>query len=159
MYKKDVLDIDYDLLKKKGIKVLLFDLDNTLTVHKSFDLNKEFKPLFKRLKKDFTIYIVSNSLHTKKLDIVSKELNVSYIGSAKKPFKHGFKKLNLSNPKEVAMIGDQVITDVWGANRMGYFSILIDPINKNEMVFTKLNRVLENISLKRNKLKRGDYYE
>ena len=159
MYKKDILDIDYDLLKKNDIKALLFDFDNTLTIHGSFDIDKRYIELFKKLKKDFKIIVVSNSIHHKKLDTICNLLDVSYIGNSKKPFKYGYKKLNLKlRPNQIAMIGDQVITDVWGANRMGYFSILIDPITKNEMIFTKINRLFESISLKKNKIKRGEYY-
>ena len=57
------------------------------------------------------------------------------------------------------MIGDQLITDIWGANRMDYFSILIDPISKKEWPLTKFNRVLEGLVFKRINKKRGSYYD
>ena len=53
------------------------------------------------------------------------------------------------------------MTDVWGANRMGYISVLIDPMTNNELIWTKLTRVLEKIIFKINnkKIERGNYYD
>ncbi len=69
---------------------------------------------------------------------------------AKKPFKSGFKKasklLNLL-PENIAVIGDQVFTDVIGANNMGMFSIYVEPINKKEYWYTKWKRPLESLIL------------
>ena len=65
---------------------------------------------------------------------------------AKKPLKSGFKKVakkfELEN-KNIAAIGDQIFTDVVGANRCGMFSILVNPINKKDIWITKLKRPLE----------------
>lgn len=161
MYKKDIFSIDYKKLKKTGIKVLLFDFDNTIIEKGNYKIKEETLKLFSKLKKEFIVYIVSNSIHAKKIKTISEELNLPYIGNSGKPFKRGFKKLQLTNvkPNEIAMIGDQLITDVWGASRMNYFSILVDPINNDEWLLTKLNRVFEKIILKKNKFKRGNYYE
>ena len=122
----------------------------------------EFMNLEKIIKKDFDIYILSNSFNTKKLDKISKTIDIPFIGYSLKPFSFGYRRLKLSNSrKEIAMIGDQMITDVWGAKRMGYFSILIDPIDmKSEIIFTKFNRMVEeNLLAKAKKVKRGKYYD
>ena len=58
----------------------------------------------------------------------------------------------------MAMIGDQVITDILGANCLHIYTILVDPIDKDLKV-TSLNRKLEEIINKKNKLIRGNYYE
>ena len=57
------------------------------------------------------------------------------------------------------MIGDQLLTDVLGGNRMNYYTILIDPINYNEIIFTKINRVFERVILNMVKVERGEYYD
>ena len=61
------------------------------------------------------------------------------------------------------MIGDQLITDIWGAKRMGFFSILVDPINLNEWFGTRINRFLEKIIFKKlykkYKIEKGSYYD
>lgn len=161
MYKKDIFSINYKKLKKMNIKVLLFDFDNTIIEKGNYKAEEKTIELFSKLKKDFLVYIVSNSIQAKKIQTIARSLKVPYIGDSRKPFKRGFKKLKLSNIKasEIAMIGDQLITDIWGGNRMNYFSILIDPINNDEWLFTRLNRVFERIILKKNKIKRGSYYE
>ena len=51
--------------------------------------------------------------------------------------------------KEIAVIGDQVMTDVWGANRSGMYSILVEPINENDIWVTKINRMFERRILKK----------
>ncbi len=163
MYAKDIFKINYKKLKEKNIKVLLFDFDNTIIEKGNNKPPKELKELISKIKKDFAIYVVSNSLNNKKLEKVCRELKISYIGNARKPSKTGYKKLKLEEIKEnqIAMIGDQLITDVLGANRMGYYSILIDPITNNEHIWTKVNRKLENQILKKHKqeIERGKYYD
>ena len=162
MYVKDILSIDYDKLKNNGIKVLLFDFDNTLIAHKVHEIDKSYLSLVKSLKKDFKVIILSNSFNSKKLNRISQELDLDFIGYSLKPLSFGYRRLKLSNKKiEIAMIGDQLITDVWGAKRMGYFSILIDPINRDSEIFvTKINRGIEEfIMKKKDNIKRGEYYD
>jgi len=165
MYKKCIFDIDFDELKDKyGIKVLLFDFDNTIIEKGNYKLSDKTKKFFKKLSNNFIVYIVSNSFDSKKLGIISKELDVPYIGASMKPFSRGFRKIkfkSISN-NQIAMIGDQLLTDVYGGNRMGYYSILVDPIVENtDIVFTKVNRFFENMVFKskKNKLVRGKYYD
>ncbi len=161
MYKKNIFSINYKKLKEKGIKALLFDLDNTLIESGNYHINEKIIELSNKLKKDFKIYIVSNSINIRKIKMVSKDLEVPYIHDSRKPFKRGFKKLKLEHlkPKEIAMIGDQVITDIYGGKRMGYYTILIDPISNKEWFGTKLNRILENKFLTKYNKKRGDYFD
>lgn len=163
MYAKDIFRINYKKLKEKNIKVLLFDFDNTIIEKGNNNPTKQLKELISEIKKNFAIYVVSNSWNNKKLEKVCSKLKIPYIGNARKPSKIGYKKLKLQAIKEnqIAMIGDQLITDVWGANRMGYYSILIDPITNNEHIWTKINRKLENQILRKHKKKieRGKYYD
>ena len=160
MYKKDIFSIDYSFLKDKGIKVLLFDFDNTLIEKGNYIINDKTIKLISKLKKDFIVYILSNSIHKNKIKKVSEKLDIPYISGSRKPFKTGFKKLKLdAKEQEIAMIGDQLLTDVLGGNRMNYYTILIDPINYKEIIFTKINRVFERIVLNMIKIKRGDYYD
>ena len=49
--------------------------------------------------------------------------------------------------KEVVFIGDQIFTDIWGANRAGIISILVSPIDKKEEIQIILKRKLENLIL------------
>ena len=164
MYKKSIYDVDYNLLKDKGIKCLLFDLDNTLLkVHKDIP-KREVCDFIKKLKKDFSIFIVSNNTSKKRLSLAAEKLGVSYVRFAMKPFSRGFNKVRKSGFKknEMCLIGDQLMTDVLGGNRYGIFTILVDPLSKDELKVTGINRFFEKKQLrklaKNNLFKRGEYY-
>ena len=71
--------------------------------------------------------------------------------SAKKPLKQGFYKAmkTLDLPAEkIAVVGDQVFTDVWGANRMHMLSVYVEPIDTREFWYTKWKRPFEKVVLK-----------
>ena len=69
-------------------------------------------------------------------------------------------KENNLNCKNIAAIGDQLYTDIKGANNMNIISILVDPISKNESIITKFNRLRENKLIKKyHIIERGNYYE
>ena len=161
IYQKDIFSINYKKLKNDGIKVLLYDFDNTIIEKGNYEVSDKLISLFEKLKDDFIIYVVSNSVNTKKLNEVCKKLNIPYINKARKPFKAGYNKLSLEgiDNSSVAMIGDQIVTDVVGAFRMGYVSVFIDPIAHKELIFTKLNRLMESHLLKKYNIKRGNYYD
>ncbi|MBE6154082.1 MAG: YqeG family HAD IIIA-type phosphatase [Firmicutes bacterium] len=165
MYQKNIYDIDYQKLKKKGIKCLLFDLDNTL-VPVNVDIpTKKIKELFNYLERDFKVIIISNS-NKKRLIPFKEGLNVDVAASAKKPFKTKYVKImEMYKFKEhqIAAIGDQLLTDIGGANNMGITSILVNPIGEYEKFGTKINRFIEGFikrKLKRkNILVKGEYYD
>lgn len=165
MYKKNIKEINYSKLKEQGIKCLLFDLDNTIVNYYNPIVDKETINFFKDLKKDFIIYIFSNSPKKRVLKI-NKYLNLNVVSFALKPLSFNFKKVikkhNLKND-EVVIIGDQLMTDIKGGNTAKIMTILVDPIEEKELTITKFNRILEKYQLnklsKSNQLKRGKYYE
>ena len=88
-----------------------------------------------------------NSNNKEKVEQVAKKLDIPYIYFSMKPLKAGFKKakniLNLPN-EQIAVVGDQILTDIIGANRMKMFSILVKPIAEKDIWITRLKRPLEN---------------
>lgn len=165
IYQKSIYTIDYKKLKKNGIKCLLFDLDNTIAPYKVIEPDQKVKELFASLEKDFKVIIISNS-NKNRLRPFKEKLNVDVAFSSKKPFKTKYKKiLELYNFKidEVACIGDQLLTDILGANRMGFTSILVNRIAKYETIFTRFNRSFEKFILKSLAKKRilvsGEYFD
>jgi len=88
----------------------------------------------------------------RRVECFSNQLDIPAISNAVKPrkkaFKQGLKILDISN-NEVALIGDQIFTDILGGNRMGFQTILVDPLNKEEFFTTKLMRLLEKLVIKR----------
>ena len=100
------------------------------------------------------LIIISNNKE-KRVQQFSEKLGVDYVFSAMKPLKRGYRKIASDyTPNEIVIIGDQILTDIFGGNRMGYYTILVDVINyNNEQFKTKLNRFFERIILKKLKLK------
>lgn len=165
VYAQSIYTINYKKLKKNGIKCLLFDLDNTIAPYKVSEPDQKVKELIARLEADFKVIIVSNS-GKNRLRPFKEKLNVDVAFSSKKPLKGKYKKiLELYKFKidEVACIGDQLLTDILGANRMGFTSILVNKVAKYEMFPTKVNRFIEKKILKRlakkNILVSGVYYD
>ncbi len=151
-YVDNVRKISIDLLKKNNIKGLILDVDNTL-IDFSKNMPDGTKEWVDEVKKQgIKCCILSNSNKFEKVSNVAKELDIPFIYFAKKPLKFGFNKakkmLNLQST-EIAVVGDQIMTDVIGANRSKMFSILVKPIEEKDYLITKIKRPLENIIIKR----------
>ena len=165
MYQQSIYTINYKKLKKRGIKCLLFDLNNTLTSYEDDYPTEKLRELMFELGKDFKLIIMSNS-NKDRIRPFKEKLNIDSSFSSKKPLKRKYKKIiNMFNFKdtEVAMIGDSLLTDIWGGNRMNFTTILVNPISEHEPFHMRALRVFErNIIKKLNKkgiLFKGEYYE
>jgi len=166
MYQKSIYHIDYDKLKEDGVKCLLFDLDNTCVPFKDVEPNKKLKELFETLKDmDFKVVIFSNA-SKKRILPFKNGLNVDCSAKSRKP---STKKL-LSvmsilgyGLSDTVIIGDQLYTDILCGNRAGIKTILVNPMSKDDLLFTKLFRFLERKKFKKfakmGILKKGKYYE
>ena len=165
IYSQSIYTINYKKLKKNGIKCLLFDLDNTIVSYKDTEPDKKLKEFFHFLEGDFKLIIFSNSPKNR-LRPFKEKLNVDTAYSCRKPFKKKYKKiLELYKYKEpeIACIGDQLLTDIYGANRMNFTSILVNRIGKKEPIWTRFNRFFERFILrkltKKGILVYGEYYD
>lgn len=147
LYYKNIYEINYEKLKKKNIKTLLFDLDNTIVEAHQKKVSKKAKTLMQTLKKQgFTVMIFSNS-PSKRVKRFEKACGVQSYASACKPvqigFRRAFKKYHLQK-KETAIIGDQIVTDIVGGNTFGITTILVTPLTSRDFWLTKINRYREN---------------
>lgn len=166
MYFKSIYNIDYSLLKKKGIKCIIFDLDNTIAPINMAKPSKKIKDLMEDIKElKLRIIIVSNS-PKKRVEPFKEILNIDSAYLACKPFSKKYKKImNMYKlkPGQIACVGDQLLTDIYGANRMDFLSILVNPIGRTDYVLTKFNRMIEPYIYsrleKKELLKKGEYYE
>ncbi len=158
MYFNSIYDINYKKLKDLGINTLVYDFDNTIVEKGNYKVSKKLKDLFKKLSKDFNILILSNTFNEEKIGKFSKECKVSFVMRGLKPLRHGFKKiLKISSCKsdDLCMIGDQLITDVYGGNKMHFTTVLVNGINNDELSITKFNRKLEGFIIKKLNKKYG----
>ena len=166
MYQKSIYTIDYSKLLNAGIKCLLFDLDNTVVPSKSSEPSNKAKDLFISLKqKGFKVIIFSNSpkFRIKKF---KNYFEVECICSAMKPWSYNFKKVMTNHrftENEVAIIGDQIMTDVLGGNKVGITTILVNPLETKDFIWTKVNRFREKRIMKKLRKRdlfcKGRYYE
>ena len=151
-YFNKIVDIDVDFFIENNIKAVLLDIDNTI-LDKRHNMVQGLEEWVKTLKENnIKICILSNTNKKKKAQNLSDKLEVPFIYFAKKPLKFGFKKakkiLEIEDNKTIAVIGDQVLTDVFGANRCKMYSILVKPLKKEDIFVTKINRLIEKQILK-----------
>ena len=166
MYQKSIYHINYDKLKDDGIKCLLFDLDNTCVPFKDKQPNKKLVDLFERLKDmEFRVIIFSNATK-KRLTPFKNGLNVDCSASSRKPgTKKMLKIMKMFNYdlSDVAIIGDQLYTDILCGNKVGIKTILVNPMSKDDLLFTKFFRYFERKKFKKFAKKgilvKGKYYE
>ena len=139
--------ITIEFLQKNKLKALILDIDNTL-----IDYNRNISENVVKWAKDLKgqgtkLYILSNTNKKQKVEEIAKILQIPYQYLAKKPLKSGFLKVQkaIGEKKEnIAVVGDQIFTDIIGGNRCKMFTILVDPIDKKDYWYTAWKRPLEN---------------
>ncbi len=165
-YVKDVYDIDYDNLYEKGYRNIIFDIDNTILPVDDINVSYELIELFNKIKSlKFNICVVSNNNEGRVISPASK-LNVLYLANANKPKEEAFDKaleLLKGDKNNTIMVGDQMLSDIKGANDYGLYTILVDPLCDKYNFKTKVSRVLQNTMekklAKRNVFHKNSYYK
>lgn len=152
-YLDKITDINLKFLKENNIKGILIDIDNTLITCDNIVIDnlEEWANMLKNNK--IKVCILSNTNKKEKAKEMAKILNAEYyIYFAKKPLKFGFNKAKkiLNLPSEnIAVVGDQVLTDILGANRSNMYSILVKPLKEKDIFITRFNRIIERKILKK----------
>ncbi|NMA54661.1 MAG: YqeG family HAD IIIA-type phosphatase [Firmicutes bacterium] len=157
LFLRSVFDLPVSQLKDRGIRGLIFDLDNTLLYWNSCEVTGDARKLFRQLEHEgFLSCLVSNNKKTR-VESVAQVLNLPAISKARKPSRRAFRQALATlgtSAKETAVVGDQLFTDVLGGNRMGLYTVLVKPLSKTEFIGTRLMRYIERIAL-RQLIKRG----
>lgn len=156
---EDVRKIDIEFIKKNKLKALILDVDNTLIDYNQ-NLAQETIEWARQLQgQGVKIYILSNTNKKEKVETVAKKLgNVPYKMFAQKPFKKGFLQIQKEiqiQPENIGVVGDQIFTDVIGGNRCKMFTILVEPIDKKDILITAWKRPLEEMIKNRYKKKKA----
>ncbi|MDO4580997.1 MAG: YqeG family HAD IIIA-type phosphatase [Bacillota bacterium] len=135
-----VTDIPLAELWQNGVRGLLFDVDNTIALWRSPELSAEVRRWFAELPAlGFCACLLSNSDRAR-VEPLAAALNIPYIYRAKKPAAAGFKRagdLLRLDKRQLAMVGDQLFTDIYGARRAGIYAILVDYIDPREFAGTR----------------------
>lgn len=145
-YFNRVEDIPLSLLIENDIKGIVLDLDNTLINYLGSFSNDLLTWLNTLKENDIIPIILSNSRSNNRVKNIAKKFNIDYICSAKKPNLKGFENatslLNLQK-SNIAIIGDQLFTDIIGGNRFGIKTILVKPISFIEVPEGMIKRAAE----------------
>ena len=155
---ESIYDIDLQSLKDNGIAGLILDIDNTLVSPREREPSQRLLDWFNEVRiADLCVCILSNA-RRRRVATFSSGLGVFTICNAKKPSRTGFHKairLMDLNPDTVCMIGDQLFTDVYGAKKIGIYSVYVKPFVLREIFTVMLKRIPEFFIL-RNYYKRQD---
>lgn len=153
-------------LKEKQIRVLICDIDNTLAAHDCPTMDHAVTAFLQQVEASgIQVAIVSNN-NKKRVSLFVGTSQYFFVSNAKKPLAKAFRKIQQRfdvSKQEMAMLGDQLLTDILGANRYGIHSILSKPLVESDIAWTKVNRVVEQVIYryleKHYEFKRGVYYD
>lgn len=141
--------IEFDQLYKDGYRGIIFDIDNTLVPHGA-PADERACALFSHLKElGFQCMLLSNNKESR-VKMFNDAVQVSYIYKAGKPnpanYRKAMQKMGTDTTNTI-FVGDQIFTDVYGANLAGIRTILVKPIHPKEEIQIVLKRYLEKIVL------------
>lgn len=141
--------IPYELFYRKGIRGVIFDIDNTLVPHGA-PADERAVALFERLRgMGMETCLMSNNKKPR-VSSFAAQVRSRYLYKAGKPGRKGYQKameLMKTDEASTLFVGDQLFTDVYGANRAGIYGILVKPIHPKEEIQIVIKRRLEWIVL------------
>lgn len=153
-------DIPYEELYKKGFRGLIFDIDNTLVLHGE-PWDQASRLLFERLRRiGFHALVLSNNKE-ERVRPFAEGVGCAYLCKAGKPKRSGYlealKRMG-TTAENTLTIGDQLFTDIWGANRAGIRSLLVKPLGPEKELQIILKRIPEKLVLFCYRKRRGSNY-
>ena len=149
IYAESAYIVDFQQLYQQGYRALIMDVDNTLVEHGA-PANEQAVEFFRKLHEiGFATCIISNN-HEERVVPFAKTVGSDYICDAGKPSPKAYRKAMEvcgSSPENTLFMGDQLFTDIWGANRAGVRSILVKPIHHDTEIQIRLKRLGERLVL------------
>ena len=146
------MEIDETFIKSNHLRGFILDLDNTLSMHGSPAPEQGVTEWLEKMKKLGMKLIVLSNNTKKRVEPLAEELELDFISFGCKPLTLGIsralKKMRLPK-KSVALVGDQIFTDILGGNLRGVPTILVEPFHMEDKASFKLKRKLESIVFKR----------
>lgn len=132
-----VADVDFRALKKRGVRYIAIDADSTLVRYRGIKIDERTKKHLQKQKKHIEAWCIASNRITNTLAPLSTSIDAPIIPSTllvRKPKQRYFKRVIdffTAEPGEIAMIGDKLIADVWGANRAGMVTVWVEHFGKD----------------------------
>lgn len=126
-----ILSLTPDLLNQHGIDALVLDVDETLVPIRELHASEELRQWVEIIKPHANLWLVSNNISETRISRIAQSLDVPYIAGALKPSRRKLRQAVAAmdiSAERIAMVGDRLLTDVLAGNRLGMFTILVDPI-------------------------------
>ena len=127
----DYSGISPEYLARRGIRLLLCDLDYTLAPKSQGEPDQRLcRWLEEMAQGGITVMILSNNRRPQRVETFCRDLGITYVGHAKKPQPAGFRRAMAqagTDPTHTAMLGDKLLTDVLGANLSGVTALMVEP--------------------------------
>ena len=146
---RGVAEIPLAALLARGIRGIALDLDNTIVAWNGGRVPPAVGAwLAEARAAGIALCIVSNAHRPARVQRVAEAIGAHWVARAGKPSRRAFREAMRrmgTKPEETAVIGDQVFTDVWGGNRAGLHTILVDPLTARDFPMTKLSRWAERL--------------
>lgn len=148
-YLDSAYQIDFERLYQEGCRGVIFDIDNTLVPHGA-PADARAEALFAYLKNlGYRCCLLSNNKEPR-VQMFNEKIKVKYIFKAHKPRTANYRKamqMMKTNTDNTLFVGDQIFTDIWGANLAGIRTILVKPMDPKEEIQIVLKRYPEKLVL------------
>lgn len=135
-----VLNLTIDLLKHNNLRGLVLDVDETLVPMRLSEVSAELLPWVESVRQVATLWLVSNNVSEPRIKRIAETLDLPYISGAAKPSRRKLRRAveDMNLPVEqVGMVGDRLFTDVLAGNRLGMFTILVQPMVELDQVMQR----------------------
>lgn len=126
-----ILSLSPEILQQHNLKGLVLDVDETLVPIRSVHASDELQEWVEQTRQTVAVWLVSNNLSQTRISRIAQSLDLPYILGARKPSRRKLRQAveAMDIPVEqVAMVGDRLFTDVLAGNRLGMFTILVEPM-------------------------------
>ncbi|WEG14200.1 YqeG family HAD IIIA-type phosphatase [Pullulanibacillus sp. KACC 23026] len=146
----NIYEITPETLKLRGVKGIITDLDNTLVAWDEPHATPELKEWVNRMREaGIQVTIVSNN-NERRVRAFCEPMQLPFVSKARKPLTRAFHKAVMEMGlviDDVVVIGDQLLTDILGGNRLGVHTILVVPVAQSDAWTTRFNRKMERFIL------------
>ncbi len=131
---KSLIDVDFRVLKERGVRYVAIDADSTLVPYRSTKLDPKVKQFLHKQRRYIKDWCIASNRVTNNLHILSKALHAPVVPTgiiARKPRQRYFQRIIKhfdASPGEIAMVGDKLLADIWGGNRAGMVTVWVEQL-------------------------------